>query len=593
MDSLGVPGITEPVEIGRGGFGVVYRATETDLRRSVAVKMLRSGLDERGRDRFDRERQAMGSLSGHPNIVTVYRSGFTEDNRAYIVMEFLEEGSMDDHIRRTGPVEWREVARIGIDMAGALESAHRSGVLHRDIKPGNILMSATGQAKLGDFGIARIAGSPETTSSTVTASVAHAAPEVIDGRRPTAAADVYSLASTLYELAVGAAPFTNPTDETMVAMLARIARDPLPSHPSIPAGMFDVLSTAMAKDPAARHPSADAFGQALRAALEADGRGPTPGPVVVETATFSAPAASPPAEPVAAPPAPSPPGTETGPAPAAQQFVAADQPDGAAPVAASSSGPNAKLIAGVVAAVLAVGVIVLFATRGGDDGGPNGEPTSQQAVEPTADPAADPTTEPAQQPTQEPTAAEQPTTEPEPTAPPPDPTATPVPPTPAPAGFPQVRADDYEAYTPLSDVTGAITVQVPGAWNEVDFVAGATAPSLVASPNLVSAANTFDTPGVFVIVTIGPLVNATAVLDQLSDTQCTIGPDLGYEDPAYTGVIRTNTDCGVSNSTIWLVAASPPENDFFITVGIQGLSDRDESAARRILDSFFVDRAAL
>ena len=124
-------------------------------------------------------------------------------------------------------------------------------------------------------------------------------------------------------------------------------------------------------------------------------------------------------------------------------------------------------------------------------------------------------------------------------------------------------------------------------------MAGATAPSLVASPNLVSAANTFDTPGVFVIVTIGPLVNATAVLDQLSDTQCTIGPDLGYEDPAYTGVIRTNTDCGVSNSTIWLVAASPPENDFFITVGIQGLSDRDESAARRILDSFFVDRAAL
>ncbi|MEM7286739.1 MAG: serine/threonine-protein kinase [Actinomycetota bacterium] len=573
------------MEIGRGGFGVVYRATETDLRRNVAVKMLRSGLDERGRDRFDRERQAMGSLSGHPNIVTVYRTGFTDDNRAYIVMEFLERGSMDDHLRRSGPVDWREAARIGIDMAGALESAHRAGVLHRDIKPGNIVMSGSGQAKLGDFGIARIAGSPETTSSTVTASVAHAAPEVIDGHRPTAAADVYSLASTLYELTVGRAPFTNPADETMVAMLARIARDPLPPHPSIPPGMFAVLTTATAKDPGARHASADAFGTSLQAALEADGRTPTPGPVVVETATFASPAAGG-AEPAAAASSATP-----EPAPAVQPVATGPTTTGGT-APASSGGPNGKLIGALAAAVLAVVAIVFFATRGGDDSGPPPDPTSQEALEPTA--------EAVQQPTavqEQPTTAEQATVAPDPTSPPPDPTATAVQPTPvptaSPAGFPQIRADDYEAYRQVTDLSGAISVDVPEAWSEMDFLAGFTTPTLAVSPNLVSALNTFDTPGVFVIVTPGPLVNAAAALDPFTNVECLIGPDLGYEDPAYTGVIRTNTECGASNSTIWLVAASPPENDFFITVGIQGLGDRDESAARRILDSFFVDRGQL
>ncbi|MEZ5227274.1 MAG: serine/threonine-protein kinase [Acidimicrobiales bacterium] len=135
--------------MGRGGFGVVYRAVETELDRTVAIKVLTGDFDDRARVRFDRERRAMGSLSGHANIVTVYRSGFTQRDQPFILMEYLAGGTIADRLRREGRLPWPDVVQLGIEIARALGAAHRLGVLHRDVKPGNILLGATGLAKLG------------------------------------------------------------------------------------------------------------------------------------------------------------------------------------------------------------------------------------------------------------------------------------------------------------------------------------------------------------------------------------------------------------------------------------------------------------
>ncbi|MGI9616001.1 MAG: serine/threonine-protein kinase, partial [Acidimicrobiales bacterium] len=217
---LGIAGITEAIEIGAGGFGVVYRAVEEDLGRTVAVKVLSGNLDESAQYRFERERRAMGRLSGHPNIVTIYRGGYTAAGNAFLVMEFLDRGSLADRLTTAGPLGWEEALKFGVQLSGALETSHRAGVLHRDIKPGNILLSSLGNAKLCDFGIARLQGAPETKSSVVTASLAHAPPDIVSGARPDARSDVYSLASTLFELVAATPPFVRPDDESMVPILA-------------------------------------------------------------------------------------------------------------------------------------------------------------------------------------------------------------------------------------------------------------------------------------------------------------------------------------------------------------------------------------
>ncbi|MDH3684056.1 MAG: protein kinase [Acidimicrobiia bacterium] len=278
---LGIHGISDAVEIGAGGFGIVYRAVEEDLGRTVAVKVLLGNLDEPGRYRFERERRAMGRLSGHPNIVTVYRGGYTDAGNAYLVMEFLDRGSLADRLATVGPLGWEEAVKFTVQLSGALETSHRAGVLHRDIKPGNILLSNLGNAKLCDFGIARLQGAPETKSMVVTASLSHAPPDIVSGARPDARSDVYSLASTMFELVAATPPFVRPTDESMVPILARIAQDPVPRLPEtqLPGPVFEVIERAMAKDPAARPGTAAELGRLLVAAQHRLGQPPTPIPI--------------------------------------------------------------------------------------------------------------------------------------------------------------------------------------------------------------------------------------------------------------------------------------------------------------------------
>ncbi len=270
-----LPGLTDPVEIGRGGFGVVYKATETDLNRTVAVKILSGNLDELALQRFDRERRAMGALSGHPNIVAIYRTGLTGDDRPYLVMEFLQGGSLAEQVAARGPVSWKEISEVGVRLSAALETAHRAGVLHRDVKPENVFVSDLGAPKLGDFGIARLEGAPQTRSATITASFAHASPELIDGRPPSVQSDIYALASTLLTLMNGRPPFVRDTDESIVPLLARIATEPVPDLRSdgVPDALCQVFETAMAKDPGHRYSSTADFGRALQAAQRGLGVG--------------------------------------------------------------------------------------------------------------------------------------------------------------------------------------------------------------------------------------------------------------------------------------------------------------------------------
>ena len=232
---LGIEGYEDAAVVGRGGYAVVYRARQRSFNRTVAVKVLSVvDLDEAAKRRFDRERAAIGALSGHPNIVTVYDSGFTGAGVPYLAMEYLARGSLADQLSQSGPRRWQDVLALGVRLAGALETAHRMGVLHRDIKPENVLMSNFGEPKLADFGIAHVVGGPETRSGSIELSVLHAPPEVVDGKTASNASDVYGLASTLFTLVHGRPPFFHEDDESLIPLLLRIATAPLPELSDAP-----------------------------------------------------------------------------------------------------------------------------------------------------------------------------------------------------------------------------------------------------------------------------------------------------------------------------------------------------------------------
>lgn len=271
---LGIPDVEDSTEIGRGGFGVVYKAHQARFDRTIAVKVLEQAqLDEAGRQRFERECKALGALSGHPNVVTIYDSGFTAAGWPYLVLEYLPDGSLGDRVDRDGPLDIDQATELIVKIAGALETAHRIGVLHRDMKPENILLGPYEEPKLGDFGIARVQGATVTSTSTIWGSPAHAAPEIIEGKGATIQTDIYSLGSTLYVLLSGRLAFQRETDESIIPVLARIATELPPDlRPvGVPDDVWTVVARSMAKDPAKRQATAMEFGTELQAARQAIG----------------------------------------------------------------------------------------------------------------------------------------------------------------------------------------------------------------------------------------------------------------------------------------------------------------------------------
>jgi serine/threonine protein kinase len=323
---IGIPGIVETEEIGRGGFAVVYRGKRQGFDQSVAVKVLAAALDNESRQRFDREVRAMGALFGHPYIVGIITAGYTVADRPYIVMEDMTGGSLADAIRRRGPFTWQETVQIGDGQASALEAAHSAHVLHRDVKPENVLFSRYGAAKLSDFGLAAFTEGPETRSTTVMVSVAHTAPEVLDGAPRTASTDVYGLASTLMTMIIGRPPFARGANETSSAIFKRISTEPPPDlRPrGVPDAVCRVLERALAKTPEQRYATATEFRADLERARTSGTVAPVPvvapaGSDLTETwvdpklAAAPSPgiphAAAPVPGPFTAPPPPPPPGT--------------------------------------------------------------------------------------------------------------------------------------------------------------------------------------------------------------------------------------------------------------------------------------------
>jgi eukaryotic-like serine/threonine-protein kinase len=232
--------------IGSGGFGTVYRAWDERLQRPVAVKVIDR---EQGSPRVMREAQAVARLA-HRNIATLYELA-TDGERAFLVSELIE-GETLRVLGRRGELTDHLVARVGADSAAALTHAHRAGVVHRDVKPENILVGA-GEAKLVDFGIARISGERSLTATgAVVGTLAYMAPEQADGLRPGPAADVYSLALTLYECFCGEHPLVRASP----AATARAIGEPIAPlaavRPELPVAMTETVDAALDPDPELR-----------------------------------------------------------------------------------------------------------------------------------------------------------------------------------------------------------------------------------------------------------------------------------------------------------------------------------------------------
>ncbi|MGI9017742.1 MAG: serine/threonine-protein kinase [Euzebya sp.] len=263
-----IPGYDGLSRIGAGGTATVYRATQSQIGREVALKvMVGNAVDAKTSKQFSREARALGTLGWHPNIVVLFDAGVTDAGTAYIAMEYVAGGSLVDRERMTP----QEVARVGIRIAGALHCAHDAGVLHRDVKPANILVDVLGQVKLADFGISGLVDATNTTGGGMT--LLHVPPEIIDGGQADIRSDVYSLGSTMFELLTGRAPFQGDNPEAVGQMLLAIMDSPVPDlRPwGVPNTLAGAIEQAMAKSADQRPQSAAEFGRALQEVERSEG----------------------------------------------------------------------------------------------------------------------------------------------------------------------------------------------------------------------------------------------------------------------------------------------------------------------------------
>ena len=267
------PRYREPRLLARGGMGEIYRATDQELGREVAVKVLapRFAEDASLRKRFQREALAAGRLSGNPHIVTIFDVA-EHEGRPLIVMELLPGGSLEERLAGKAPcpvgraLDWLE------DAAAAIDAAHEAGIVHRDVKPGNLLLDERGRVKVADFGIASAANLDSfTQAGTILGTAGYLSPEQAKGERATAASDRYSLAVVAWELLTGTRPFAS---ESPTAEAAAHAHTPVPSilhaNGELPPAFDAIFARALAKDPARRYPTAGEFVGDLRRAVHQD-----------------------------------------------------------------------------------------------------------------------------------------------------------------------------------------------------------------------------------------------------------------------------------------------------------------------------------
>ncbi|MBM7515921.1 serine/threonine-protein kinase [Nocardioides nitrophenolicus] len=278
-----LPGVELIEEIGRGGFAKVWRGRQLAVDRDVAVKIDDRVLDEdANRRRFVREATAVSRISGHPHVVSLIDVGVTRDNRPYLVMELCTNGSLASYLTQHGPMTPDEAIEVGLAVTSALAAAHEAGILHRDIKPGNILIDAWGTPRLSDFGLAALPQPGQDPSVSLEAlTPAYASPEAFALSPPTPQSDVFSMGATLHAMICGSSPRRSgdgspvPIEQLLANLHAEL---PDPGVPGSEA-LMGVIRTATAYDAARRHPTARELHDALRA-IRPGGSGEGSGAVV-------------------------------------------------------------------------------------------------------------------------------------------------------------------------------------------------------------------------------------------------------------------------------------------------------------------------
>jgi serine/threonine protein kinase len=338
--------------IGRGGMGTVYDATDRRLDRSVAVKILRPDLAEqlKARRRFETEARAAARLV-HPNVVTVFDSG-EDDGVPFLVMERLPGRTLADELS-AGAVPVLRVRALGLEMLTAIAAAHEAGIVHRDIKPGNVLLTSDGHAKVSDFGIAKtVDDSDQTQTADLVATVGYLAPERLSGAPASPRSDLYSVGVVLYEALTGARVFSGASPAAVMLSVERGDFRPLSRvRPGVPPDLAAVVERAMARDPDHRYGSAREMTDALARKIDLDATVPVASSAITETAPVELP------DTVASPRRPRVPG----PAGSNTRYRA---PRGR------------RLIGAIIAALLAL-MVIAGLSRGSDDSPRSPSPTTQ------------------------------------------------------------------------------------------------------------------------------------------------------------------------------------------------------------------------
>ena len=269
-------------KIGGGGMGVVYLAEDTRLGRQVALKFLPESIaaDPLGLDRFRREARAASAIN-HPNICTIYDIGQDEEGRPFLAMEYLEGTTLKHRIEEGRPVPLPQIADWAVQIADALDAAHSKGIIHRDIKPANLFITTRQQAKVLDFGLAKVAADRarvgpsdltatlsvalETSSGSTVGTICYMSPEQARGEDLDARTDLFSFGAVLYELATGSLPFEGKT--TALVFNALLTSDPIPpsaKKPAVPADFERIVMRLLEKDRSLRYQSAADLAADLR-----------------------------------------------------------------------------------------------------------------------------------------------------------------------------------------------------------------------------------------------------------------------------------------------------------------------------------------
>jgi len=259
--------ILEP--LGTGGMGEVYKGRDLHLDRDVAVKVLLRGAlaDPTARERFRREAHVLSRLS-HPGVATIFDFA-TQDAVDFLVMEYVPGGTLQSRLSQ-GPMPLEEVVRLGVEIGDALEAAHRLGFLHRDLKPGNVVLTVAGTPKILDFGLAGLLHASQsmtdlTQTGTVFGSLPYMAPEQLRGEPGDSRTDVYALGALLYEMTTGCRPFDKSRPEALMFEILHAATRPVRTlRPEASLELDRLIESCLSKDPALRPASAGAVSQALR-----------------------------------------------------------------------------------------------------------------------------------------------------------------------------------------------------------------------------------------------------------------------------------------------------------------------------------------